>query len=45
MQVKHIIDRLIPRIKVVIPQAGQVLDDYACLAFDHYFVHAMDDPV
>lgn len=29
-------------IKVVIPQAGQVLDDYACLAFDHYFVQAMD---
>jgi 7-carboxy-7-deazaguanine synthase len=32
-------------IKVVIPQAGQVLDDYASLAFDHYFVQAMDGPL
>ena len=32
-------------IKVVIPQAGQVLHDYACLAFDHYFVQAMDGPL
>ena len=45
MQLKHIIDRLNPRIKVVIPPPGQVLDDYACLAFDHYFVQAMDGPV
>jgi len=32
-------------IKVVIPQAGQVLDDYVSLAFDHYFVQAMDGPL
>ena len=32
-------------IKVVIPQAGQVLDDYASLAFEHYFVQAMDGPL
>lgn len=31
-------------IKVVIPQAGQVLDDYAALDFEHHFVQAMDGP-
>jgi len=29
-------------IKVVIPQVGQVMQDYAALDFDHYFVQAMD---
>lgn len=32
-------------IKVVIPQAGQALDDYAALAFEHHFVQAMDGPL
>ena len=31
-------------IKVVIPQTGQALDDYAALAFEHHFVQAMDGP-
>jgi organic radical activating enzyme len=29
-------------IKVVIPQLGQVMQEYAALDFDHYFVQAMD---
>jgi 7-carboxy-7-deazaguanine synthase (Cx14CxxC type) len=29
-------------IKVVIPQDGQRLEEYAALAFDHHFVQAMD---
>ena len=32
-------------IKVVIPQPGQPLSAYASLAFDHYFVQAMDGPL
>ena len=32
-------------IKVVIPQTGQALDDYAALAFAHHFVQAMDGPL
>ncbi|MES2536695.1 MAG: 7-carboxy-7-deazaguanine synthase [Pseudomonadota bacterium] len=31
-------------LKVVIPQIGQSLDDYAALEFDHFFVQAMDGP-
>lgn len=31
-------------IKVVIPQVGQNLADYAALDFTHYFVQAMDGP-
>jgi 7-carboxy-7-deazaguanine synthase (Cx14CxxC type) len=31
-------------LKVVIPQAGQDLDDYAALEFDHFFVQPMDGP-
>lgn len=31
-------------IKVVIPQADQVLDEYASLDFEHFFVQAMDGP-
>lgn len=31
-------------IKVVIPQAGQNLADYAALDFSHFFVQAMDGP-
>ena len=32
-------------IKVVIPQPGQPLDEYAALDFEHYFVQAMDGPL
>ena len=32
-------------IKVVIPQTGQALEDYAALAFQHHFVQAMDGPL
>ena len=32
-------------IKVVIPQAGQALEGYAALAFEHHFVQAMDGPL
>ena len=32
-------------IKVVIPQAGQPLIEYAALDFEHYFVQAMDGPL
>jgi len=32
-------------IKVVIPQAGQPLDEYAALPFEHHFVQAMDGPL
>ena len=32
-------------IKVVIPQVGQPLDEYASLDFEHYFVQAMDGPL
>ena len=32
-------------IKVVIPQVGQPLSEYETLAFDHYFVQAMDGPL
>ena len=32
-------------IKVVIPQVGQPLSEYESLAFDHYFVQAMDGPL
>jgi len=32
-------------IKVVIPQVGQALDDYAALSFEHHFVQAMDGPL
>ena len=32
-------------IKVVIPQPGQPLSEYELLAFDHYFVQAMDGPL
>jgi len=32
-------------IKVVIPQPGQPLDDYAALDFEHHFVQAMDGPL
>ena len=32
-------------IKVVIPQAGQPLEEYAALAFEHHFVQAMDGPL
>lgn len=32
-------------IKVVIPQVGQALEDYAALAFEHHFVQAMDGPL
>jgi 7-carboxy-7-deazaguanine synthase len=32
-------------IKVVIPQAGQLLEEYATLAFEHHFVQAMDGPL
>ena len=32
-------------IKVVIPQAGQPLSEYETLAFEHYFVQAMDGPL
>lgn len=32
-------------IKVVIPQPGQPLSEYESLAFDHYFVQAMDGPL
>lgn len=31
-------------IKVVIPQAGQPLDEYEALDFEHHFVQAMDGP-
>lgn len=31
-------------LKVVIPQAAQVLKDYEHLAFDHFFVQPMDGP-
>jgi 7-carboxy-7-deazaguanine synthase (Cx14CxxC type) len=31
-------------LKVVIPQAGQVLADYETLDFEHFFVQAMDGP-
>jgi 7-carboxy-7-deazaguanine synthase len=31
-------------LKVVIPQVGQALDDYAALEFDHFFVQPMDGP-
>lgn len=32
-------------IKVVIPQAGQPLEEYAALPFEHHFVQAMDGPL
>lgn len=32
-------------IKVVIPQPGQPLEEYAALDFDHHFVQAMDGPL
>ncbi|PJC20926.1 MAG: 7-carboxy-7-deazaguanine synthase [Comamonadaceae bacterium CG_4_9_14_0_8_um_filter_57_21] len=31
-------------LKVVIPQPGQPMDEYAALRFDHHFVQAMDGP-
>ena len=31
-------------IKVVIPQAGQPMEEYATLPFEHHFVQAMDGP-
>jgi 7-carboxy-7-deazaguanine synthase len=31
-------------LKVVIPQAGQMLENYEDLAFDHFFVQPMDGP-
>ena len=31
-------------LKVVIPQIGQVLENYQALAFDHFFVQPMDGP-
>jgi 7-carboxy-7-deazaguanine synthase len=31
-------------LKVVIPQVGQALEDYAALEFDHFFVQPMDGP-
>ncbi|CAN5906167.1 7-carboxy-7-deazaguanine synthase [soil metagenome] len=31
-------------IKVVIPQVGQPMDEYASLDFEHHFVQAMDGP-
>ena len=32
-------------LKVVIPQAGQAMQDYAALDFEHFFVQAMDGPL
>lgn len=32
-------------IKVVIPQAGQALEEYAALPFEHHFLQAMDGPL
>lgn len=32
-------------LKVVIPQAGQPLDEYAALPFEHHFLQAMDGPL
>jgi 7-carboxy-7-deazaguanine synthase len=32
-------------LKVVIPQAGQVMQEYAALDFEHFFVQAMDSPL
>ncbi len=32
-------------IKVVIPQAGQPLEEYATLPFEHHFLQAMDGPL
>lgn len=31
-------------LKVVIPQVGQVLEEYESLAFDHFYVQPMDGP-
>lgn len=31
-------------LKVVIPQAGQAMQEYAALDFEHFFVQAMDGP-
>lgn len=32
-------------LKVVIPQAGQAMQEYAALEFEHFFVQAMDGPL
>lgn len=32
-------------LKVVIPQAGQAMQEYAALDFEHFFVQAMDGPL
>lgn len=32
-------------LKVVIPQLGQAMDEYASLDFEHHFVQAMDGPL